>query len=90
LRYRYIKKHNNYDLTLNKIYNAFEYKPGWLMVNSDDKGNRVLYRVECFEEDKMMCDICNKVVEPLDAHMGRLNDKLIVAHIDCWNREIKK
>jgi hypothetical protein len=36
----------------------------------------------------MQCDICNKKLHPLDAHMGRLNGKLITAHIECWNESI--
>ena len=39
-------------------------------------------------KEKMICGICNKEVHPLDAHMGRCNNELIVAHIDCWNKQI--
>lgn len=39
---------------------------------------------------EMICDICKKVVKPLDAHMGKLDGKLITAHIDCWNIKIKE
>lgn len=39
---------------------------------------------------EMICDICKKVVKPLDAHMGKLDGKLITTHIDCWNKEVSK
>ncbi len=29
--------------------------------------------------------MCHKKVNPLDAHMGRVDGKLDVYHIDCWN-----
>lgn len=38
----------------------------------------------------MICDLCNEKLHPLDAHMGKINGKLITAHIDCWNKEIDK
>lgn len=38
----------------------------------------------------MECELCNKKLSPLDAHFGKMNEKLIVAHIDCWNKEIEK
>lgn len=38
----------------------------------------------------MECDICHKELHPLDAHMGKLKDKLIAAHIDCWNKAIEE
>lgn len=38
----------------------------------------------------MECDICHKEVLPLDAHMGKMDGKLITAHIDCWNKAIKE
>ena len=38
----------------------------------------------------MLCDLCNKELHPLDAHMGRLGVELITTHIVCWNREIDK
>lgn len=47
----YIKEHNNYDLTLGNVYEAKFYKEGWLLIESDDKGNQVLYRDECFKRD---------------------------------------
>jgi len=34
----------------------------------------------------MHCDICGLEVEPLDAHMGRINGKLLATHIGCWNK----
>ena len=33
----------------------------------------------------MRCGMCNKKVNPLDAHMGQVDGKLDVYHIDCWN-----
>ncbi|KLU61856.1 hypothetical protein CEB3_c17740 [Peptococcaceae bacterium CEB3] len=36
----------------------------------------------------MECGLCKKVVQPLDAHMGRLNGKLQVFHIECWNKYV--
>lgn len=36
----------------------------------------------------MICALCHKKLHPLDAHMGRINSELIVAHIDCWNKRI--
>lgn len=90
MKYKYVKEHNNYDLTLNKEYDGFKFKEGWILIKEDDNKNQVLYREECFKKKEMICDLCNKVVDPLDAHTGRLNDKLIVAHIDCWNNAIKE
>lgn len=37
----------------------------------------------------MVCDICNGKLHPLDAHMGKIDGKLITAHIDCWNEYIE-
>lgn len=48
---KYVKEHNNYDLTLGKSYDVKFYKEGWLLIESDDKGNSVLYREECFERE---------------------------------------
>jgi hypothetical protein len=36
----------------------------------------------------MKCGLCNKKVEPLDAHMGKIDGKLDVYHIDCWNKHL--
>lgn len=49
MKVKYIRSHNNYDLTIGKIYEGTKYKNGWLLINEDDKGNRVLYREECLE-----------------------------------------
>jgi len=38
---------------------------------------------------KMFCGLCKKEVYPLDSHMGRINGKLDVFHIDCWNEYYK-
>ncbi|EQC1535587.1 hypothetical protein ACY1J9_001418 [Clostridium botulinum] len=54
MKYKYIKEHNNYDLTLNKEYDGFKFKDGWILIKSDDKGNQVLYREECFKEKQIM------------------------------------
>lgn len=48
MRVKYIKEHTNYDLTLNKSYEAKFYKEGWILIEGDDKGNRVLYREKYF------------------------------------------
>jgi hypothetical protein len=39
--------------------------------------------------EPMICGICNTDVEPLDAHMGYIEGKLDVYHIDCWNSHLK-
>lgn len=49
MKVKYINPHNNYDLTIGQIYEGTKYKDGWISVKADDKGNRVLYREECFE-----------------------------------------
>lgn len=51
MKAKYTKKHNNYDLTLGKLYDASFYKIGWLLVN-DDLGSNVLCREECFEREE--------------------------------------
>ena len=48
MRYKYVKEHNNYDLTLGKEYEGYKYKDGWLLIK-DDNYNSVLYREACFE-----------------------------------------
>ena len=82
MKVRYIKEHINYDFILGKEYEATRYKRGWLMIEGQ------LYREECFKNIEMVCDICNRMVKPLDAHTGKLEGKLITAHIDCWNKKI--
>lgn len=42
------------------------------------------------KDKEMICDICRKVVKPLDSHMGNLKGKLITTHINCWSKEINK
>lgn len=49
MKVKYIRSHNNYDLTIGKIYEGTKYKDGWTLIKEDDKGNRVLYREEFFE-----------------------------------------
>lgn len=49
MKAKYAKWHNNYDLTLGKVYDAYDYSEEWLLVPRDDMGNRVLYRKDCFE-----------------------------------------
>lgn len=39
---------------------------------------------------EMTCDLCNKYLHPLDAHMGYIDNKLSTTHIDCWNEHFKK
>ena len=90
MKYKYIKEHANYDLTLDKEYDGFKFKEGWILIESDDNENKVLYREECFKQREMFCDLCNSIVDPLDAHFGPLNGKLITAHINCWNNAIGK
>ena len=36
----------------------------------------------------MQCGLCNEKVEPLDAHMGYIDGKFDVFHIDCWNNHL--
>lgn len=86
MRYKYVKEHNNYDLTLGKEYRGYRYNDDWLLIN-DDNNNETLYRAEYFEKVEMICGICSKAVNPLDAHMGRIKGELIAAHIDCWNEK---
>jgi|GEM_PF-7050646 len=39
----------------------------------------------------MICDLCNKKLHPLDAHMGPDRDgNLMTTHIDCWNEYYKE
>jgi len=41
----------------------------------------------------MICDLCNKTLEPLDANMKRHKGKLTTAHIKCWKvleREVER
>lgn len=91
MKARYIKKHNNYDLTVGNTYDVRVYSSEWLLVEKDDGGNRALYRKNCFAmgEEPMKCMVCGKEVEPLDAHMGRINGELGVCHINCWNKHLK-
>lgn len=87
MKYKYIKEHNNYDLTLNKEYKGSKYKEGWILIESDDKENQALYREECFQEEQIICGLCKKIVKPLDAHMTRIKGKLTAVHIDCFNKK---
>lgn len=56
MKAKYIKEHNNYDLTLGNIYEATFYKEGWLLIKNDDIGNSVLYRDKCFEREEFSTD----------------------------------
>ncbi|MGJ0847426.1 hypothetical protein ACR77J_12115 [Tissierella praeacuta] len=49
MKVKYIKPHNNYDLTIGETYEGSRYKDGWLLIKEDDRGSQVLYREECFE-----------------------------------------
>ena len=42
------------------------------------------------EKEQMLCGLCKKEVHPLDAHTGRINGKLDVSHIGCWNEYHKR
>jgi len=46
-------------------------------------------RKASIKPEPIMCDLCGREVHPLDAHMGRINDKLGTAHIDCWNEYVR-
>lgn len=46
MKYKYIKWHNNYDLTLGQAYSGYVYKDGWIYIDG------VLYRQECFEPEE--------------------------------------
>lgn len=54
MKAKYVKKHNNYDLTLGKNYeiNININKPEWLTIKEDDKGNTVMYCANCFEREE--------------------------------------
>lgn len=41
---KYIKFYNNYELEINKVYEGYNYKKGWINIEN------VLYRGDCFEE----------------------------------------
>ena len=41
------------------------------------------------KKETMVCGLCNKGVEPLDTHVGRIDGILDVYHIDCWNNHLK-
>ena len=41
------------------------------------------------ESEPMLCGLCKNEVHPLDAHMGRISDKLDTFHIECWNEYYK-
>jgi hypothetical protein len=47
-QYKYIKLHNNYDLTLNKVYKGYVFKKGWLWIEDDDRNISVLCRESHF------------------------------------------
>lgn len=51
MKVKYVKEHNNYDLTLGKVYPGYIYSPNdkWIEVIEDDNCNHVLYRREYFE-----------------------------------------
>jgi hypothetical protein len=46
---KYIKAHNNYDLTLGETYEGIIYNGKYFLVTYDDRGNEVLYRMGCFK-----------------------------------------
>ena len=36
------------------------------------------------ENNKMICDICNKELDPLEAHIRKVDGKLKAGHVKCW------
>lgn len=42
-----------------------------------------------YKVEYMVCDLCHKKLHPLDAHCGRIREKFITTHIDCWNKAIE-
>lgn len=48
-RFKYIKEHNNYDLTIGKTYPGYLYNSEWVYIAEDDNYRFALYRKECFE-----------------------------------------
>ena len=66
MKYRYVKKHNNYDLTLDKEYQGYKYKDGWVLIK-DDKAKSVLYREECFEKIEQCT--CSKYGKSLNSRI---------------------
>ncbi|WP_061334703.1 hypothetical protein [Clostridium botulinum] len=92
MKYRYIKEHNNYDLTLNKEYEGSKYKEGWILIESDDKENQVLYREECFQEKQMICDLCKKTI-PYNSEItmkNKINKNTIDICRECFNEFFNK
>ena len=48
-KFKYMKEHNNYDLTIGEIYLGYVYNNDWVYIAEDDNCNFALYRKECFE-----------------------------------------
>jgi len=42
-KYKYIKRHNNYDFILGEVYEGYVYSDEWILINGQ------LYRKECFK-----------------------------------------
>ena len=49
MKYKCVKSNKNYDLTLDKEYEGFKYKDGWILIRPDDRGDSVLCREEHLE-----------------------------------------
>lgn len=49
MKYKYVKSFNEYKLTLNKIYEGFKYKDGWLIIKPDNGIDKILYKEEYFQ-----------------------------------------
>jgi hypothetical protein len=47
MKVKYVKVHNNYDLTLGEVYDAVVFCENWTLIKINDR--EVLYRSSCFE-----------------------------------------
>jgi hypothetical protein len=57
---------------------------GW--ASSDNTEPILKAFIEWCDKFKVMkCDLCGEYVQPLDAHVGYVNEGLCCCHIDCWN-----
>lgn len=55
-----------------------------------EHGTKPVETLKAKTQVQMICDLCNKVVEPLDAHMGTISGKLCTTHTECWNKHFAK
>ncbi|HHX61095.1 MAG TPA: hypothetical protein GX707_10350 [Epulopiscium sp.] len=83
MKVKYIKEHNNYDLTVGKVYPGHIYSPNdkWVFVTEDDYCNQVLYRREYFEI--IECHQCG--CKDILVNEGSNEDEpwVIVTHYKC-------